>query len=256
MLPEMEAVLIKYPNLAAKYAVQVVRERWPEFERKANLVKIDAGTIYRYCTSNTFRWERAEPKILRSKFWAERYAQFFNLPWSPPENKKKSRRKLVRCEEPIEVRNANMSATRCRDEEQEIAARPRYLAFHMKEFVRAFESGHQQRLLDRAKSYFRLDRQSEEWEFRLAEALVKRLSRRARSIENQIAKVPELAVLYTTRLIGRRCRLFEAGMLSDPKLAKRYADEVIKDRWFEAEPIIRRDVLLWSRYARQHNLRY
>jgi hypothetical protein len=256
MPPEMETALIKYPNLAAEYAVQVLRERWPEFEQKASLEKIHAGTIYQYCRSNRFRWERVERKILRARYWAEHYAAFFDLPWSWPEKKRKSRPKLVRSEEPVEIRNANMSATRCRDEEQKIAARPRYLDYHLSEFVRAFESEHQERLLERAKSYFRLDGKSEEWEFRLAQGLVKKLSRRVRAIENEIAKVPESAFLYTIRLIGRRFRLFEPGILTDPKLAKRYADEVIKDRWFEAEPIIRRDVLEWSRYSRQHNLRY
>jgi hypothetical protein len=252
----MEAALIKHPNLAAKYAVEVLKERWPEFERKASLGKIHAYSIYRYCESNAFRWERVERKILRAGYWAERYSELFNLPWSWPEKKKKARRKLVRSEEPVEVRNANISATRCRDEEQEITARPRYLAYHLSEFVRAFESEHQERLLERAKSYFRLDEQSEQWEFRLAKGLVKKLNRRVRAIENEIAKVPELALLYTIRLIGRRYRLFEPGILTDPKLAKRYADEVIKDRWFEAEPIIRRDALSWSRYSRRHNLRY
>jgi hypothetical protein len=85
---EMEATLIGYPNLAADYAVKVLGERWLEFERKASLGKIHAYSIYRYCERNAFRWERAERKILRAKYWAMQYSKLFNLSWSWPEKKK------------------------------------------------------------------------------------------------------------------------------------------------------------------------
>lgn len=257
MTPEKEEVLIRFPDLAVEYAAKVVRERWPEFEQRANLAKIGAGSIYRYCVNIAHsRWERAERKLLRSKAWAERYAQFFDLPWILPQKKEKACLASISPKELVELRNANVSETRSRELEQFMSQRPRELSFYLKDFVRAFESGHHERLLDRAKSYVSLDRQLEKWEFLVAEVFIKRLTRRARAIESEVAKVPELALLYTTRLIGRRCSLFEAGMLSSPEFAKRYADEVVKDRWFQAEPVIRQNALLWSRYAREHNLRY
>jgi len=88
MTPELEADLIRHPSLAAEYATKVIRGRWPEFEKKVSLSKLEPGTIFGYCTKNTpFRWERAERFVQRSEFWAERYEQFFNLQWSPEEKK-------------------------------------------------------------------------------------------------------------------------------------------------------------------------
>lgn len=65
--------------------------------------------------------------------------------------------------------------------------------------------------------------------------------------EDRVYLVPELAYNYA-RKQGTRAPEVEPTIMRNPLFALEYADEVIGDRWLEAEPVIMKDSDVWDEY--------
>ena len=70
---KLEPVIMKDPQLACWYAIDVLRGRWSAAEP---VIMKDPEGAYRYARAVLRgRWPEAEPVIMRDPYWAYKYAQ-------------------------------------------------------------------------------------------------------------------------------------------------------------------------------------
>jgi len=211
--PEAERLHMEDPKWAYRYTLEVInrnknyreRERWPEAEPYI-MKDPESAFLYAHDVMGKKRWPEAEPYIKQDQQWAFHYAYHI------------------------------MKGKRLPEAEPYIMKDPanaiRYAKHNMKKRWREAEL---------------LYMEDPEWACKYAHHVMK--GKRWPEAEPYIMKDPQWAFHYAHDVMGKeRWPEAEPYIMKNPKWAFNYVGEILKRRWPEAEPYIRKSEYYWENY--------
>ncbi|MDA8745236.1 hypothetical protein N9N28_11430 [Rubripirellula amarantea] len=226
--------ILKEPNLAIRYAMEVMDGPWRRFEKQVRVADLTASQAVDYAVkTRKKRWRKFENKIKRSVAPLKRYRRAFpgSIAFSDAEVFKLQLKEWRRREQrahwrPTRWSNQGHAEAMDRDYcyESSLLDRPYSFDRYCRLLASIATSSIAHRYRSKLKSYFDFTETEEkqaESQTRIAREMCRRFDRRVPFLETSIAKDPVCSFNYA-KAIGARFARGEKAIMADPKLARRY----------------------------------